>query len=374
MSCDVGGRPGSLFVSPDGSQLFVFDQDCSEVSAVSATTWQRMERVDLVRPGAVAPSFLGGFEDMMFLGGLPGKVDVFSAASRRFSGAIPCSGDACDLAILPELRQAVLATVSGKEGLVELVGLSPLRTAARIELPLPPARGTLALLPNRGLGALLLRNEKNLGGLIAIFECRAGSEAAFLQMECGVRSLAFEPEGRYLYAACHDDSMLSVIDVREQRVVERVLLAGEPYGMLCDHAGRRVWALCEKLGHVAFVDPLDQTVFHRAHLPGLRPCRRPLAFSPEGRLAAVAEASEGCVALIESGGMAAGDYGSVDDRLELGRDVGEMAWSPLGEELYVASPQTGSVLRLGVDRGDQLMKDTDLYLMDQLLRREGPVG
>jgi hypothetical protein len=235
-------------------------------------------------------------------------------------------------------------------------------------------RDTLALLANRGLGAVVLRDANHLGEVIAMFECRAGEEAAFIQLECGVRSLAFDPEGRYLYAACHDDSMLSVIDVREQRVVERVLLAGEPYGMVCDQVGRRVWAFCEKLGHVAFVDPLDQSVFHRAQLPGLRPSRRPVAFSPEGRLAAVAEAADGCLALIESGGMAAGEYGEVDDRLELGRDVGEMAWSPLGEELYVSSPMTGSVLRLAVDRGDQLMKDTDLYLMDQLLRREGPVG
>src|SRR5262245_24749195 len=87
MSCDVGGRPGSLFVSTDGSQLFVFDQERAQVSAVAVSSWQRLERVDLVRPGAVAPTFLGGFEDLMFLGGLPGKVDVFSAASRRFSGA-----------------------------------------------------------------------------------------------------------------------------------------------------------------------------------------------------------------------------------------------------------------------------------------------
>ena len=149
MSCDVGGRPESLFVSPDGSQLFVFDQDCSQVSAVSTSSWQRLERVDLVRPGAVAPTFLGGFGDMMFLGGLPGKVDVFSAVSRRFSGAIPCSGEARDLEILPELRQAVLTTVCGHEGLVELVGLSAARAVARIELPLRPVRDTLALLPNR---------------------------------------------------------------------------------------------------------------------------------------------------------------------------------------------------------------------------------
>ena len=268
-SCDVGGQPGSLFVSPDGAQLFVFDRENSQVSVVSVSPWAQLERIDLARPGCPALTFLGGFEESMFLAGLPGKVDVFSAASRRSSGAIPCSGGACDLAILPELRQAVLTTVSGKAGFLELVGLAPGRSLGRMELPLPPARETLALLPNRGLGAVVLRGSTPGDEMIALFECRAGSEVAFLKMEGSVRSVAFEPEGRFLYAASHDASMLEVIDVREQRVVERVLLAGEPFGVVCDPVGRRLWALCEKLGHVAFVDPLDHTVFRRAPLPGL---------------------------------------------------------------------------------------------------------
>jgi hypothetical protein len=364
-----------LFVSPDGSQLFVFDQERALVTALSTTSWERLERVDLAASGSVAPRFLGGFEDQMFLGGLPGKVDVFSAASRRYSGAIPCSGEACDLAILPELRQAVLATACGAEGLIEFVGLAASRAASRVELPLTPLRGTLALLPNRGLGALVMRDGTTLGSeVVALFECSAGSEAVFIRLEGGVRSVAFDAEGRYLYAACHDDSMLAVIDVREQRVVERVLLAGEPFRVLCDRVGRRVWALCEKLGHVAFVDPLDHTVFRRAQLPTLRAGSKLVSFSPEGRLAVVSEQQSGCLSLLESGGMAGGDYGEVDDRLELGRDVGDVVWSPLGEEVYASSPKTGAVLRLGVDRGDQLTKDTDLYLMDQLLRQEDPAG
>ena len=31
MSCDVGGCPGTLFVSPDGSQLFVFDEERAQI-------------------------------------------------------------------------------------------------------------------------------------------------------------------------------------------------------------------------------------------------------------------------------------------------------------------------------------------------------
>ena len=36
--------------------------------------------------------------------------------------------------------------------------------------------------------------------------------------------------------------------------------------------------------------------------------------------------------------------------------------------LGLSRPDAGTVLKVGVDRGDQEIKDTDVYLMDQLLR------
>jgi len=182
-----------------------------------------------------------------------------------------------------------------------------------------------------------------------------------------VRALAFDAEGRSLYAACHDDSCLAVIDVREERQVDQVLLAGEPYGLVDDPAGRRIWALCERLGHLAFIDPTNNMVVRRTQLSGLIAGPRRMAFSPDGRLAVVTEGAEGCLALLEAGlpGAAQGD---LLDRLELGREVGEVLWSPIGDEIYVACPEAGAVLKLAVDRGDMEIKDTDVYLMDQLLR------
>ena len=356
-------------VSADGSKLLVFDQDRAQLSIVGVAAWQLLDRIDLAHPQASSPFFLAGFEDSIFLGGLPGKVGIFSAASRRHSGAIPCVGDVCDLAILPESRQAILATASGRDGFIDLVGLSPVQTLARMDLPLPPVRGSLALLARHGLGALVLRDADHRDEAIALFECRPGTEPCLLRMEGGVRSLAFDADGRFLYAACHDDSMLAVIDVREQRIVERVLLAGEPLQVVSDPVGRRIWTVCEKLGHVAFIDPGDHSVFHRTPLPGVAAGQNLVAFSPEGRLAVVPELESGVLSLLQ-GGMPGAEYGEVDDRLEMGRELGAVVWSPLGEEIYVASPKAGEVLRLAVDRGDQEIKDTDLYLMDQLLRQE----
>jgi len=162
--------------------------------------------------------------------------------------------------------------------------------------------------------------------------------------------------------------------VREERAIEQVLLAGEPYAVVCDPAGRRIWTLCERLGHLAFVDPDNLMVVRRTQLSGLIAGARRVAFSPEGRLAVVPETGEGCLALLDAGSPGP-TQGDLLDRLELGREVGEVLWSPLGDEVYVTSPEAGSVLKISVDRGDQEIKDTDLYLMDQLLRKpQDPSG
>jgi hypothetical protein len=276
--------------------------------------------------------------------------------------------------ILPQLRQAVVSSATADGGAIELVSLAPLAAMGRLELPMPPVRGTLALQVSRGYGAVVVRDVERRDEAVILFELRADSQPCAIRVEGGVRSLAFDAEGRFLYAASHDDSALTVIDVRDERPVEQVLLAGEPYGLVADPAGKRIWALCERLGHVAFVDPTNQMVVRRTQLSGLAAGPHHMAFSPEGRLAIVAESSEGCLALLDAGepGPAQGD---LLDRLELGREVGEVLWSPYGDEVYVASPDAGVLLKIAVDRGDQEIKDTDVYLMDQLLRKgQSPSG
>jgi hypothetical protein len=325
-------------------------------------------------PGAGDPFFLAGFEDSLYVGGLPGKVAVVSAATRKYAGAVPCAGEACEMVVLPQQRQAVLSTATPVGGTIEFVGLGTHSDLGRLELPMPPVRGTLALQVSRGFGAVVVRDLARRAESVLLFELRADAEPCLIPVEGGVRALAFDASGRRLYAACHDDSALTVIDVREERPVERVLLAGEPYGLVDDPAGGRIWALCEQLGHVALVDPNTQMVVHRTQLSGLTAGPHRIAFSPEGNLAVVAEASEGCLALLEAGQPAPGQ-GALLDRLELGRELGDVLWSAFGDEIYVASPEVGAVLKVAVDRGDREVKDTDLYLMDQLLRKGGaPAG
>jgi hypothetical protein len=364
----TGGRPGALHLSPDGAQLFVFDSGTPRVTVLGTAGWEVLRTFELDVPRSADPFFLAGWRDILYVGGLPGQVAAVCASSRKFAGAVPCEGDACEMAVLREARQAVLTTATPRGGSVEFLSLSPLASTGRVPLPMPPVRGTLAIQVSRGYGAVVVRNVERRDEAVMLFELRPDSEPCLIRVGGGVRSLAFDAEGRYLYAACHDDSALSVIDVREERPVEQVLLAGEPYSLMEDPAGGRVWALCERLGHVALVDPGTQMVVRRTQLSGLAAGQHRMAFSPEGRLAVVAEASEGCLALLDTGRSGSGQ-GDLLDRLELGRDVGDVLWSAFGDEIYVASPEAGAVLKISVDPGDPEVKDTDLYLMDQLLRK-----
>jgi DNA-binding beta-propeller fold protein YncE len=363
----VGGRPGALHLSSDGTRVYVFDSSAPRVTVLGAAGWDVLGTYPLELPSAGEPFFLGGGEDSLYFGGLLGKVAVLDAATLRYTGAVPCVGDACEMRVLPEVRQAVVSTATAGGGTIELLSLAPLAAMGRLELPMQPVRGTLAIHVTRGYGAVVVRDVERRDEAIILFELRAGTEPCAIRVEGGVRSLAFDAEGRYLYAACHDDSALTVIDVREERAVEQVLLAGEPYGLVDDPAGKRIWTLCERLGHVALIDSQNRMVVRRTQLSGLVAGQHRMAFSPEGRLALVAEAAEGCLSLLDAG-LPGPSQGDLLDRLELGREVGEILWGVFGDEIYVASPEAAAVLKIGVDRGDQEIKDTDIYLMDQLLR------
>ena len=139
---------------------------------------------------------------------------VAATNSWKYAGAVPCVGDACEMKIIPPLRQAVLSTATEQGGTIELLSLAPFAGMGSLELPMQPVRGTLVLQVSRGYGAVVVRDVERRDEAIILFELRAGAEPCAIRVEGGVRSLAFDAEGRYLYAACHDDSALAVIDVK----------------------------------------------------------------------------------------------------------------------------------------------------------------
>src|SRR6185295_6644909 len=100
-SCVVGGRPDALLLSPDASQLYVFDQELPLVTVIATARWQLVDRFMLGPSSSPNPVLLGGLEDSIFIGGRAGKVEVVDASTRSSAGFFLCKGDACDLGFLP---------------------------------------------------------------------------------------------------------------------------------------------------------------------------------------------------------------------------------------------------------------------------------
>ena len=53
-TCDVGGQPGSMVATPDGSQLLIFDRARAQVTVLGVSAWQVLERIDLDVPPSVS--------------------------------------------------------------------------------------------------------------------------------------------------------------------------------------------------------------------------------------------------------------------------------------------------------------------------------
>jgi DNA-binding beta-propeller fold protein YncE len=365
-ACSVGGRPGSVHVSPDAGRLYVFDQDRPRISVVGIAGFEIFQQIDLA-PFRVASRFvLGSSGSTLYCAAPGGRIALFSMLSHQFHGSIACQGVACDLGLGSGERQAVVTVADGKKGFVQVLDMPGFRTVAKLGLPLPPVEGGLALAPGKGLGAALVGS----GGRAEAAAVWSLDPLAYLftvPLPGGARSLAFDAEAQSLVVAGAAEPEVVVIDLEFRRVVQRIRMAGRPYQVAPETAGRNLWILCESLGHGVLLEPRQGAVSLRLTLPGLRAPLNRLAFSPDGKLAAVPEQTAGSVALVESH-VRSPRYGTLADRLELGRSVTGAAWSPLGDEVFVCDEELGAVLALAVDRGDLETKDTDEYLVEQVKR------
>lgn len=364
-ACAVGGRPGPLAVAPDASKVFVFDVEAPRITVVGTSRMEVVQKIDLGshRPGTRL--FLGRSEQALYCAGPGNKIAVFDQGSFTVEASIDCGAHACDLGFLPGERQAVLTVSSGAKGGVALLETGKFSCLALLPLLLAPVPETLTLSPRRGLGAALVGSVPGRAEGIVVWSLDPFEHLFTIPVHGGPRSLAFSADGPTLFVACADSSELVVVDVERRQIVQRHRLAGRPFQVQAEPAGRNLWALCEGLGHLAGIDARYGTVSAKVRLDGVESSRNRFSFSPEGRLLVVPETGSGSVALVEI--MPRGPrYGELADRLELGRQVACAAWGPLGDEVFVTDEALGAVLALGVDRGDQELKDTNEYLAEQL--------
>jgi YVTN family beta-propeller protein len=349
-TCRVGGSPGQILPSEDGSLLFVADRESGRVNVV-ATGWMKVfQAVELEGAGIRPPEpfLLGSFGDYVFAALHGGKMAVLSSASRQLRGVVDVRGEISGMAVLRESRQAVVSASAGGEGYLGHLELGPHRLVVRRPLAGRPVPGTLVVDAAQDRGAVAIRDASGRGA-IALFALRSGDVPVQVPLDADIAALALDPAGEYVYAALHGASEVAIIDVASHRVLERLPMAGHPFQLVGEPASRRVWAFCEGLGHAALIDPRLHGVVRRIFTPGASRSENRLSFDPAGRFILIPEHDGQCVSLARGGWSERSGHEDLE-RLEMGRTVGFAAWSPLGDEVYVGDPSRGEIQAFRVDR------------------------
>jgi DNA-binding beta-propeller fold protein YncE len=368
-TCKVGGVPGEILPSADGSLLFVADRESRRVSVLAANHLTLFQSIDLgIDSPPARPFLLASFEDDAFASFHGGKVAVLSASTRQLHGVIDVRGEARGMAVLPESRQALVAVASIDEGFLAHLELSPHRLVMRRPLPGLPVDGTLTVDTARERAAVAVHPEPGRTEIV-ICPLRSGASSDRIPIDGAVAALALDGSGEFLYAACPDASEVVIVDLAGLRILERLPLPGRPFQLELEAGSSRVWALCEELGHAALLDPQRHGVVRHIFTPGIRREDNRFAFRPDGRFFAIPERQGQCVSLACSG-AACKEVAQEVERLELGRGVGRVAWSPLGDELYVSDAERGEVVALKLDLPIGRKQDTDYLLRDLNRRRE----
>jgi hypothetical protein len=137
------------------------------------------------------------------------------------------------------------------------------------------------------------------------------------------------------------------------------MLLGQAFRLAPEPEGPALWALCRAVGHLVRADRSLGAVPPPIPLREVDPGWSGLSFSPEGRLAVLSGSPDGELLLLDVDSHS-GSYGTPLDRLETGRPLAGAAWSPLGDEVYVAAGN--ALLTVSVDRSDLRVKDTAEHL------------
>ncbi|HXG60702.1 MAG TPA: hypothetical protein VNO22_04990 [Planctomycetota bacterium] len=368
-ACGVGGSPEAVVVAPDGSKLFVLDAEEGRVSVVGVSRMLLLGRI----PGALAPGRVRvlrpGGRRSVYCAGVGGELAIFDLEGESSRKLVDCGGGTCDLGVLPGERWAVLTVSSGGTGAAVKASARDLSASDWVAFPGSPRPGTLRLAPRLGLGAAVLAGEEGRPEMLAVWTLEPFAPLFTLPLDGECRALEFGASGGILFVGATGEEEVLGVDLGTRRVVRRFRMAGRPFGLAADPAGRSLWALCENLGHLAALDLRRGVVAARIPLEGVRAGDSRILPSPEGRLALVAEPAAGSVSLVELR-PGEGRPAALVDRLELGRQVTEAAWSPFGDEVYVTDRELGAVLALEVDRSGLRLKDTDEYLIERLLETE----
>ncbi len=356
-----------MLVSADASRLLVLDREAPRGTELGLPGMERLSTLDFEAYAAAPLRLLGRSGDLLALAGPDGGYALIDWGGREHAGTFGRGRSGGDFLVLSGGRLGLLSSGSGGRGRIGLVELGREEGRDVVALPGEPVPGTMALSPRKDRGAVLCASAGGRGRVVLAWCATTFRTVRVEPVAADASALAFGEGGRVLAVASPSAAEVLLLDLEREREDRRVGMVGRPVRMLPEPSARRFWVLCANVGHVAVLCPTAARVTSRVLLEAADGAAGRLAFSPEGRLAVVAEGAGG-IALLDSDPSSPG-YGLLVDRLEMGCALEAPAWSPLGDEVYVADPAGGRALALAVSRGDRPVKDTDEYLLEQLRRK-----
>jgi hypothetical protein len=368
----IEGRPSRVAVTSDGLRVLVFQDDLGQVTGLDSAGLRILGHDLLGVSDGRRRLLRGRWGDLFYCAGSAGRLAVFHASVLQFRSSVTVDGDPVDLEFLPDGSRAFLSLETGDGGTIERRGGVPLAAAGRMDLHGRPLPETLALCPRLGLGAVLVKPPEGAEEVV-VWTVEPFAIVLRLPVAGGAGALAFSDREDLLFVARPEHSEVLGIDVPRGGVSRRIMMLGRAFHLAGQPLETGIWALSGRIPHLVRVDlPLGAGPAP-VRLEGVEPSAARLRFSPEGRLAALPLRDSGELLLLD---MYADEptYGTVLDRLELGRPLMDAAWSPLGDELFTVGAD-GSVSAFSVDRGDRSVRDTGHYLIENLrlaAKRQGP--
>jgi YVTN family beta-propeller protein len=193
-----------------------------------------------------------------------------------------------DLTIIDGTTQSVIATLPlGKRprGLASSPDGMTLYVALSGSPPAPPGIDESTLPPP----------DRSADG-IGVVDIRARKLLKVLPSGTDPECVAVSHDGRQLYVANEDASILSVIDVASAKVIETFKIGEEPEGVSVEAKSDRVWVTSEEDAAVYVIDVAAHKIVKSVKV-GPRP--RTIGFLPDGSKAYVPSETTGNVAVID---------------------------------------------------------------------------
>lgn len=221
----AGSDPEQFCLSPDGSKIFIANEDVGATTILDAATGKVVTFVPVSRePEGVGVSPDGGF--FYVTCETAGDVFVIDAKTYKKIGHMVVHPRPRSVAFLPDGSRAFIPSESvGELNVINTTNQTLLKV---ITLPKGSRPMTVKVSPDgRRVYASTGR-----GGTVCVVDARTYDVLNTIPVGKRPWGIAFSPDGKYLFSANGPSDDVSVVDLATEKEIARVKSPGSPWGIV----------------------------------------------------------------------------------------------------------------------------------------------